>query len=484
MKKRNARIFISVFFIAAVAAFASDTEEEVKPERKIDFSGMTAFELGQFVRGHHRQKEFEYRPWILRLYGQLQMDAYIGDRLHIILNPEVKLWYDSYPITDIPDRSSFPFRMRTKVSIANGQGILRVADAEGIFNMHIAAGIIQYKNNPDAHNLGEYLFRTGTHPSYIITSFDYAFARLPGLRAYCTFLDQRISFDAFLTFEPDIHPVMDGSVSLLAGYKHPGILNKETDLINLGAGVSFDRCIPVSGEDITTPENSARNKYFTKEGEEKYYSYGGTKLMGRFSFDPKGILPEAFTSRFSSEDWKIFCEVAVLGVKNIDKYNQVITGTDTTYELDTAANYYKNRDERIPFMFGFNVPFPTIGKFRLWDICSFQMEHFGWPYTNSLYDQGFGYENPIPKPPQSYPAEAYELDNWKFSLFMKKTLLNSFSIIGQVARDHSRHDIYYEPQRDEEEVFTKTDEIEKFGDVFNPRKWGEYGWWLKVQYNF
>ncbi len=473
---------IAIMYITLAANILTDTSQHNK---KIKFSGMTALEVGQFVRGHHKQKEFPYRPWLVRLYGQLRFDAYIGNKLHIIFAPEIKIWNSSYPLVVIPDIANYPFKMRTQLSITNGQGIFNIVDIENIFNFQISTGIIQYKYNPDAYNLGEYLFRTGTHPSYIISAFDYSFARLPGLRTYFDFFNQKITVDAFLTFEPEVAPLLDGSISFLLGYKQQGILNKNIDFLNIGAGVSFDRCISVGGKTVKTPDDiSGRSKYFTQNGEEKYFSFGGTKLMGRFSFDPKGILPDKFTSHFSKDDWKIFCEFAVLGTKDVNKYNQVITGTDTTYEIDTVENYYGNISERIPFMFGFNLPFPSIGKFRLWDICSFQMEYFGWPYTNSLYDVGFNYERPIPKPAQSYPQRAYELDSWKFSLYIKKTILNAFSIIGQVARDHSRHDIYYGAERDEEEVFTKTDDITNFGDVFNPKKWGEYGWWLKLQYNF
>ncbi len=458
-------------------------EGNASVDRSIILSGMTAFEMGQFVRGHHRQKEFEYRPWLNRFYGQLRVDAQIGERLKIIVTPEVKLWYDSYPITDMPDRSSFPFRMRSQVTLAQGEGILSYGDVDNPWG-ELAVGMLHFKYNPDAHNLGEYMFRTGVHPAYIMTSFDYAFARLPGMRFSTNFFKNRFSADALLTFEPDIHPIMDGSITILTGYRQPGFIDESSELCNIGAGISFDRAIPVSGEVITTPENSARNKYYTKSGEEKYYSFGGKKLMARLSLDPKGVLPQSFNSYFNQDDWKLFFEVAVLGTKNIERYNQVINGPDTTYEVDTASNYYNNRKERIPFMLGFNVPFPTIGKFRLWDLCSFQLEYYGWPYTNSFYDQGFGYENPIPKPPQSYPKRAYELDNWKFSLFMKKEIITGFTLIGQVARDHTRHDSFYESQRDEEEVFTKTDDITSIWHVFNPKKWGEYGWWLKLQYNF
>ena len=100
------------------------------------------------------------------------------------------------------------------------------------------------------------------------------------------------------------------------------------------------------------------------------------------------------------------------------------------------------------------------------------------------HHQGFGYENPIPKPAQSYPASAYKKDNWKFSIYAKRQVFGGFSVIGQLARDHTHAYIYAEAQRDEEEIFTLPDRIESIKDFFTPIKWGEFGWWLKLQYNF
>ncbi len=445
----------------------SDTSEG----RRVFISGSASLTEGQFVAGHHKQKSFEYRPWLQLCIGQIRVDAFVGKRLHIIVAPEVKLWYNTYPITDIPDRSSLPFRQYSTVALADGQGIVAIGDADAPF-LYFAAGVIHLKYNSDARNLGEYLFRTGVHPPYIFTEFDYAFARVPGLRLRSELLDKQLTLDWFLGFEPEIHPVLDGSISFIAGYKIPS-------LIDVGAGIQFNRCLPVNGKSVTTPQSSARNAYFTSSGEKKYYSFGGTKVMARASLDPKGVLPEKITRLFGAEDGKIYSEMSILGIKNVPKYRQIISGQDTTYQLDTVDNYYNDIGQRIPVMIGFNIP-----CFKVLDVLSMEWEWYGWPYTNSYYDQGFGYENPIPKPAQSYPASAYKRDDWKFSVYAKKRIRGGFSVIGQLARDHTHAYIYAEAQRDEEEIFTLTDRIESPRDILKPLKWGEFGWWLKLQYNF
>jgi hypothetical protein len=461
--------FAALLFLLNYSAVAQD--DELQTGRKVDFSGSVSLTEGQFVGGHHKQKAFEYRPWSHLSIAQIRMDAYVGERLHIIVAPEVKLWYNNYPITDIADRSSLPFRQYSTVAIADGQGILSFGDVEQPF-LQFAAGVMHYKYNPDSRNLGEYLFRTGVHPPYIFTEFDYAFARVHGLRVGSTLLDRRLNLDLLLSFEPEIHPVLDASLTFLAGYKIPS-------LIDVGAGIQFNRLMPVSGKTITTPTNGTKNSYLTSTGEEKNFSFGGTKLMARATFDPKGILPEGVARIFGKEDGKIYAEMSVLGVKNYTKYHMVASGNDTAYVSDTADNYYSKIGERIPIMFGFNIP-----TFKILDVLSFEWEWYGWPYTNSYYDQGFGYENPLPKPAQSYSADSYIKDNWKFSIYVKREVVKGFSIIGQVARDHTHAYIYAEAQRDEEEIFTLPDNIESIGDLFTPITWGEFGWWLKLQYNF
>ena len=46
--------------------------------------------------------------------------------------------------------------------------------------------------------------------------------------------------------------------------------------------------------------------------------------------------------------------------------------------------------------------------------------------------------------------------------------MGNLSIIGQVAKDHTRHDVFYGAFDDPEEVFIQP---------------GQWGWWLKVQYS-
>ena len=46
--------------------------------------------------------------------------------------------------------------------------------------------------------------------------------------------------------------------------------------------------------------------------------------------------------------------------------------------------------------------------------------------------------------------------------------MGNLSVIGQIARDHTRHDVYYYGNTDVDEIFQQKD---------------EWGWWLKLQCN-
>jgi hypothetical protein len=82
---------------------------------------------------------------------------------------------------------------------------------------------------------------------------------------------------------------------------------------------------------------------------------------------------------------------------------------------------------------------------------------------------------PIPPSVQDYPGGDLlafkKRDNLKFSVNFRKTVVNGFSIIGQVARDHTHYDVYY----------TKFNTGYFSSEAFTlPNAWG---WWLKLQYS-
>ena len=138
--------------------------------------------------------------------------------------------------------------------------------------------------------------------------------------------------------------------------------------------------------------------------------------MGRLSFDLKKLFD---SDAFGPNDLKLYTEVAVLGLKD--------------YPL-----FYEDISERIPVMFGFNVP-----CFKLLDLLAVQFEHFNSPYLNDHLSLGCG-NVAIPDFRQNVhfsDNEYYDVtkdDNLTWSILCKKTILPGVSLSGQFARDHYR----------------------------------------------
>lgn len=442
---------------------------------RIGLGGMVSMENGQFVNSYYQNRIQPNRPWILRMRGRLDLDATVGDHLAVKVSPEIMLWYDTYSWQTMGNEAfKYPFNQHSDVYFSEAQGILSYTIRDA-WDLDFAAGIFNYKYNGAAKNLGEYIFRTGAMPPYICNSFDFAYARLTGLRLGASFLDNRLSTDLMFTSETMVLPTRDWSLSWLVNYSLP--------FVSGGAGIMFDRLFPVDPS-LEKPETSI-NWYYTEDNERKYMSFGGTKLIGHLCFDPKALFPETAKERMGKEDLKVYAEIAILGTRSFTTYKHYMdpnTGlTDTTrVVLDSSKNYYDDIGKRIPIMFGFNLP-----VFKVLDYLSAEFEWYGWPYPNSTgYVVEFRTLNPQPTPDKENSKRTYELDNWKYSINFKKTVVNGFSLIGQFSRDHSRHDYFYKGYLDLSEAMVETDNISEFGDLFNTRKWGSFGWWLKLQYDF
>ena len=340
-----------------------------------------------------------------------------------------------------------------------------------------------YKYNPDANNLGEYLFRSGPYPTFImtgglggLTAIGDQFSVLQGFRSNAHF--GNLNVDLLMTTETGFPPLYDWSVAIVAGYKIAD------GLVDLGAGVNFKRLIQVTPK--KTSVKALGNSYFQKggvwySGEARNYinpsvfltaladsayakntaadtvrgnayaaqsatlsaiadslAAGGpwidaaTGLVpGAKYYTPAGTLLTArasidfkklFTSdMFSAQDLRLYSEVAVLGIEN--------------YPV-----FYEKISERIPVMVGFNVP-----SFRLLDLLSVQFEYFNSPNLNNTYTVGqknwaipFIPENGEPEFSEKAFNDLTTKDNYAWSILLRKQVLSKLTLNAQFARDHMR----------------------------------------------
>lgn len=401
------------------------------PKTDITLHGTVFFQDGDVVSGKYDGKIIQTdftNMWLPKSALNFTLEADPAPWLSIVLEPEFQAWVNS-----IRERwfnmnlSGVYFTPQYSTIIQNAYGNIHFGGTDSLFQIQI--GRFLYKYNPEAVNLGEYLFRTGCYPGNIINDFDFTYARLTGIHLSSTLLGGSLKQDLFLTIEQEIVPFGDWSLSYVAGYN-------VGNWLTLGVGGSLWRIFPA--DDSTTTPREIQNSYMKSDSSTGYYTFGGTKLMARAMLDVKPFLGAA-ASIFGKQDLKIFAEAAVLGLQDYDIYKDTVNEAGTHFRVRTSG-IYDSLWQRIPIMFGMNLP-----AFKLLDKFALQFEWYGSPWPIGPYARKFD-EYELPKPsltnsdalsggynPQSYN---YHTDDWKWSLYAKKNVADCFSIIAQVGRDH------------------------------------------------
>jgi len=155
------------------------------------------------------------------------------------------------------------------------QGVYAFGDAKDpVFTLGM--GMFPYKYNPDAQNLGEYLFRSGPYPTFITTG-GFSLIRNSGavLQGFQGSLKLgAFKLDGLLYTETGLPPLYDWSLAAVAGY------SLGDGLWEVGAGVNCKHLIQVRPSK-TTPRNLA-NSYFEKGG--AWYAASPEEYVNRAGF--------------------------------------------------------------------------------------------------------------------------------------------------------------------------------------------------------
>lgn len=382
----------------------------------------------------------------------LTLDLASSEQFKFHVGVEGFVWSNTIPDTLIHDYSTM-FLPQWSFYIHRADGAYSFGDPEK-FSGEIGFGLFPYKYNPQVRNLGEYLFRSGTYPGWLINNFDWTAARLSGLRFGATAWDKWHN-DFMLTTELEMVPFYDFSFSWISSVQVGKVLD-------IGAGVSLARFLP-SNDNLTTPKAPRNAKEITNIrtvdngvtidtlADTAYYTYKGTKLMGRLTFNPKGFFGDQISNIFGEEDGKIYFEAAVLGLEN--------QGVNDS--LHNLKAYYDTLSQRIPVMIGFNVP-----VFKLLDVLSLEAEYYKSPYPDDYGTQlrwmSQTEGTPVPAPGVGDYLrtinDIYTKDSWKWSVYAKRSIGSHFAIIGQAARDHLRTRTSYLQYADGEAAFVKSNQ--------------------------
>lgn len=404
----------------------------------------TNMDLGQIVDGQlntSSNEEIRVENQFLTRSGIYLTESGIFDKkLHIAVTVGASFW------NPLPEEGHWVNR-----TVQGGAGLVQ-AQAKYLFgdpddpSASLQFGIFPIKYNPDSKNLGEYLYRSGTYPGVIYTGgwsyLNSAAYLAQGIRFSMPHLGGKFSHSLTLTMERDLQRNRD----LTPGYM---FTFKPTEFFELGAGVVWTHGIPLGGDSSLTPIR-CKNAYNPRTGKPislesgdactdnvqsdtlGYYTFRGGKAAARMSLD--------FGTMFGmdADVFKLYGEWALLGIKN--------------YPF-----YYENKSERMPVMFGLNLP-----SFKLLDVLGVEFEYRKSKFRNTMAWVMDDAPLPIPlssttqeyyaydlSDPRHSPAEvdslasAFKQDDWKWSIYARKKIMNGMTVHVQAASDHLRHYGFY-----------------------------------------
>jgi hypothetical protein len=401
-------IRIATMLALTVAVFNAGAELDIEK----NLSGFASLEQGQIVKGTYSGENLRSdHVWVQRMFA-----GFTGEFLYNPLPIKTRLSLEmrvsnEYPRK--PDDQGKTRRLYFYPYMTEADFFYSYGNTENPV-LSVTAGYFPIKYNKNARNLGEYLFRSGTYPQYLVSDFDFPAVRLVGLNVQANLIEG-LTINAIANTNIEWQAIGDLNLSGLVSYSL-------ADFLELGAGACFTSILSADTA-FTTRRIAEVTEYVNENGDTAVLTFAGTKLMGRLSVDLKKII---HSDLFGREDLKIYSEAAILGVKNYPLCTDSLTHYDTLWQ-------------RIPVMFGINLP-----TFRILDVLSVEAEWFGSRFPNDMGGVVMS-NSPTPFTPNDKSlytdnknTSMFKDDDWKWSVYAKRTFVGHFMVTTQVASDHLR----------------------------------------------
>lgn len=418
------------FLIISSAVSAQDSS-------RLKFGFWSRMTLGQVVSSPKMSTgTFDYpfdKEWLETIDAGIKVNCKISPSLTGRLNLGVVLNAATVPNTENPAQLHEAVKKMAPVLLDacleyQVEGLLFDND---LFNVEL--GYYPFKYNQQSTNLGEYLFRSGTYPGWLISGFEHSIdkTKLAGVHAsYTMGSTVRLKQDLIMNTELEVYPYRDINLTYIAT---PSFGN----FLNLGVGIQLARLIALDnrkttlGSDESKPFDNKMGHIDTATGDTIRYTFKGTKLMGRATFDVKELF--GFSKKIlGSEDLKIYGEIALLGVKNY-------------------KGWYEKPNERIPMMIGFNFP-----AFKILDVLSIEFEYYPTPYANNLeaiwktcspvpYIGGRPINIGIDRNREWNESMRITDDDTRWSIYLSKLFGKHIRLSAQAACDHTQKSWYMPP---------------------------------------
>ncbi|MBN1127944.1 MAG: hypothetical protein JXA71_03100 [Chitinispirillaceae bacterium] len=408
----------ATLLLGTTALFSKEKEIEVTPV------GYGAMEVGQIGNGYFKRPNALTTDNISHVWQQ-QAFCILGYKARLQQHLNVEVTGGGLIAYSTPQIGLLPTTMKKRefFFIQSAFAELPLGDPETAF-WQFRIGYFPFKYNPDARNLGEYMFRTNTYPLVIYSDFDYPQANLLGVQVKTELFNKLITNDLLLHSEMSGVPEQLWSVSDIAG-------SNLFDLFSFSSGISFAHYLNVyqgngyldqwadrffgDPRKLNPDERRSYIDTIYNETDTSYFDWKAIKIMARFSFDPKKFIP---LNIFGRNDLRLYAEGNVIGLKNYRRY-------------------YRHIEDRTLVTAGFNVP-----GFTFIDLISVEGEYC----ANRLYaysDERYFSQVPVPLP-ISYSEINLNRNPWRWSVYVKKSFFNEHtSIIAQVARDHKKINFHY-----------------------------------------
>lgn len=415
---KNEFIFGASLLCATVAAKAEESKIKLDPLH-VDAN----WESGRIESFDNRgnQTAAQIKPKQLLSHSSV----WLVQQAHLADNVKVSLGVGGiYFIIPASPSNNYSFGQRAAFGLSDLHGEFDFwKGEENDHGLSLKIGVIPYKYNEDAKNLGEYMFRTYSYPTVIYTgglvSVNSAGVQLNGLDANTKL--GGLNNDLMLTIKTDQAPSGALSLTDILSYSIKNIFT-------IGAGYQFDNFYDATGLNRGNFDPTGLSNYYVlSDGRvvngkleasdsallvsSGHYTFVGQKALGRASFDIGNLISSFAPNSFlTDKQFRIYGEVIAMGIKNY-------------------PGYYRSLKDRIAYMYGINVP-----TFGLLDILSAEAEVCKNPHPDN---SGVALQalSPVPNTASGLPGGS---DNFKWTIYAQKKVIDGFSITAQAARDHMR----------------------------------------------
>jgi hypothetical protein len=455
-------------------------------------------DFGQVVKGSNLQNAsggpIEALP-VQRTGISLVQEATVEDRLEIKIGVGGLFWYSWNAQQGAPHTQVVRFGPGISTAHAN----FKFGDLEKPW-MTAQFGFFTHKYNPDAVNLGEYLFRSTAYPALVYTGgwnfIASASARLTGVRLAFSHFGGVFTHDLMAYFETEFYPQNSISGAWLGTFK--------AGALELGTGVAVQHMIPMKPSRLTPKDplsTYVKLPFFPAvapdsglvsidngplERRPLHRDHGGGPIEGieaelrsmraeNPSLPGDTILPylavtngvdtlyrqtesqpipegyaylyprvrEHFTFRGikamarASLDFKILFGLGGLGPEDLKVFAEMAILGVQNYPF-----YYDDISQRMPLMVGLNLP-----AFGWLDVLCVQAETRRFDFLDSE-EKSFQDNLPVYLVPRDQNGQnpylhGFEIENrkendWKWTVYARKSLFRGLKLYAQFASDHAR----------------------------------------------